>query len=337
MCMRKKTKTLAVLLLTAVLCALLVPGALAASGDITQLLRESLQTDVASVTLYTPTEKFSSCGDILYSDETGAMQLALDDQELAALQSISVSTESVYTPREGSESDSEETETWDGETPYVKAGYVLVTLRAEGVDEYRACIAEEYTLSADERAARREAEQAALAAQTAQESEESAEEETTAEATDDPQTAASALVTPVPLPTAQPQTEKLSIFDRIGALSNGAIALVIVGLVLLVAALCELVLLVVYKRRAENVAKNYLRAKAALDANKREMAAARTKALRLERELLQEREKMAAVREELEKLKGVRSKKKADPAPESEAPERKKKTGYDLDYLNWTM
>lgn len=333
MSMRKKTKTLAVLLLTAVLGALLVPGALAASGDITQLLRESLQTDVASVTLYTPTEKFSSCGDILYSDETGAMQLALDDQELAALQSISVSTESVYTPREESESNSEETETWDGETPYVKAGYVLVTLRAEGMDEYRACIAEEYTLSAEERAARREAEQAALAAQMAQES---TEEETTAEATDDPQTAASAVVTPVPVPTAQPQEEKASLFDRIGALSNGAIALVIVGLVLLVAALCEMVLLVVYKRRAENVAKNYLRAKAALDANKREMAAARTKALRLERELLQEREKMAAVREELEKLKGIRPKKNAD-EPESEAPERKKKTGYDLDYLNWTM
>lgn len=329
------TKTLAVLLVTAVLGAFLVPGAWAASGDITQLLRESLQTDVASVTLYTPTEKFSSCGDILYSDETGAMQLALEDQEPAALQSVSVSTESVYTPREGSDSDSEETETWDGETPYVKAGYVLVTLRAEGMDEYRACIAEDYTLSAEDRAARREAEQeAALAAQTAQES---TEEESTTEATDDPQMAASAVVTPVPLPTAQPLAEKPSLLDRIGALSNGALALVIAGLVLLVAALCELVLLVVYKRRAENVAKNYLRAKAALDANKREMAAARTKALRLERELLQEREKMAAVREELEKLKDVRPKKKADPVPESESPERKKKNGYDLDYLNWTM
>lgn len=327
------TKPLAVLLVTAVLGALLLSGAWAASGDITQLLRESLQTDVASVTLYTPTEKFSSCGDILYSDETGAMQLALEDQEPAALQSVSVSTESVYTPRE--ESDSEETETWDGETPYVKAGYVLVTLRAEGMDEYRACIAEEYTLSAEERAARREAEQeTALAAQMAQES---AEEESTSEATDDPQMAANAVVTPVPLPTAQPQAEKVSLLDRIGALSNGALALVIAGLVLLVAALCELVLLVVYKRRAENVAKNYLRAKAALDANKREMAAARTKALRLERELLQEREKMAAVREELEKLKDVRPKKKADPVPENESPERKKKSGYDLDYLNWTM
>lgn len=327
------TKPLIVFLLTAVLGALLLPDAWAASGDITQLLRESLQTDVASVTLYTPTEKFSSCGDILYSDETGAMQLALEDQEPAALQSVSVSTESVYTPRE--ESDSEETETWDGETPYVKAGYVLVTLRAEGMDEYRACIAEEYTLSAEERAARREAEQeTALAAQTAQES---TEEESTSEETDDPQMAASAVVTPVPLPAAQPQAEKSSLLDRIGVLSNGALALLIAGLVLLVAALCELVLLVVYKRRAENVAKNYLRAKAALDANKREMAAARTKALRLERELLQEREKMAAVREELEKLKDVRPKKKADPVPENESPERKKKTGYDLDYLNWTM
>lgn len=327
------TKPLIVFLLTAVLGALLLPDAWAASGDITQLLRESLQTDVASVTLYTPTEKFSSCGDILYSDETGAMQLALEDQEPAALQSVSVSTESVYTPRE--ESDSEETETWDGETPYVKAGYVLVTLRAEGMDEYRACIAEEYTLSAEERAAHREAEQeTALAAQTAQES---TEEESTSEETDDPQMAASAVVTPVPLPAAQPQAEKSSLLDRIGVLSNGALALLIAGLVLLVAALCELVLLVVYKRRAENVAKNYLRAKAALDANKREMAAARTKALRLERELLQEREKMAAVREELEKLKDVRPKKKADPVPENESPERKKKTGYDLDYLNWTM
>lgn len=327
------TKPLIVFLLTAVLGALLLPDAWAASGDITQLLRESLQTDVASVTLYTPTEKFSSCGDILYSDETGAMQLALEDQEPAALQSVSVSTESVYTPRE--ESDSEETETWDGETPYVKAGYVLVTLRAEGMDEYRACIAEEYTLSAEERAARREAEQeTALAAQTAQES---TEEESTSEETDDPQMAASAVVTPVPLPAAQPQAEKSSLLDRIGVLSNGALALLIAGLVLLVAALCELVLLVVYKRRAENVAKNYLRAKAALDANKREMAAARTKALRLERELLQEREKMAAVREELEKLKDVRPKKKADSVPENESPERKKKTGYDLDYLNWTM
>lgn len=332
--MRKKIRSLAAWLLTAALGALLAPGAWAASGDITQLLRESLQTDVASVTLYTPTERFATCGDILYSDETGAMQLALDDQEPAALHSVSVSGESVYTPSEGAGDDSEEADTWDGETPYVKSGYVLVTLRAEGMEDSLACIAEEYTLSADERAARREAEQAALAAQTAQESGEDMEGETTAEAADDPQTAASAFVTPVPTPNATPRTQGL--FDRIEALSGGELALMIAMMVLGVAVLAELALLVVYKRRAENVARNYLRAKAALDANRREMAAARTKALRLERELLQEREKMAAVREELEKLKGVRAK-KAEPAPESRSPERKKKTGYDLDYLNWTM
>ncbi len=336
MVIRKTTKTLAALLIAGLLGSVLMLSALAAGGDITEFLREALQTDAATITLYTPTERFSSCGEILYSDETGAMQLAVSGEEIAVLQSAAASSESVYTPREESESDSEETETWDGEMPYVKEGYVLVTLRAEGMDEYRACIAEEYTISADERASRREAEQAARDAQMTQESTESTEEETTTAETaaEDPEPVSTpvATVQPLVLPV-----EKKTLTDRIGALSGGELALLIAVMVLGVAVLCELVLLVVYKRRAENVAKNYLRAKAAMDANKRELSAARTKSLRLERELLHEREKMTAVREELEKLKGVRPKKKADPAPESEAPERKKKTDYDLDYLNWTM
>lgn len=312
------------MLCTVLLGGMLMLSALAASGDITERLREALQNEVASVTLYTPTERFSSCGEILYSDETGSMQLSVSGEDAVPLLSVSVSSESTYTPRDPEDGE-DATETWDGETPYVKAGYVLVTLRAEGRDDYSACLAEELTVTADERAARREAEEAAALA---------AETETASE-TVEPEPAPTAEATPEPV--MEPVTEKKTLADRLGELSDGALAMLIAVMVLAVAVLCELALLMMYKRRAENVAKNYLRSKATLDANKRELSAARSKNLRLERELMQEREKMAAVREELEKLKNVRPKTRPQKPAPTEDKTPKKKAGYDLDYLNWTQ
>lgn len=332
MVMRKRTKTLAALLIAVLLVGASVLSASAASGDITELLREALQSDAASITLYAPTESFSSCGEILYSDETGTMQLAVSGEEAAPLQSVVVSDAATFAPTE----DESETTSWDGETPYVRAGYVLVTLRAEGRDDYMACLAEQYTISAAERVARREAEAAEALTVESETGETETGESTTEERTDDPETVA------VPVATAEPlalpeTTQKQSFSDRVGALSNGALALLIAVMVLGVAVLCELVLLVVYKRRAENVAKNYLRSKAALETNKRELSAARSKALRLERELMQEREKMQAVRVELEKLKTRRSKTPQPTKSEPEAPMPGGADGYDLDYLNWIM
>lgn len=322
MLMRKSRKTFSALLLAVLLSGALALSALAADGDITELLREALQTDAASVTLYEPTESFSSCGEILYSDETGVMQLAVSGEELAPLQSVTVSTESVYTPPDEAESDEtdtwdSETDAWDGEAPYVPSGYVLVTLRADGREDYKACLSEQYTVSAAERAARREAEP---------------EQETQ---TSEPQTPET---TAAPVATAEPfvqlhTTEKKTLADRMGELSSGALALLIAVMVLGVAVLAELALLVVYKRRAENVAKNYLRSKAALDANRRELSAARSKSLRLERELMQEREKIEAVRVELEKLQNRHTKKTASLPKDSPEPTN----GYDLDYLDWMM
>lgn len=332
MVIRKTTKTLAALLIAVLLgCGLMLP-VLAASGDITDYLREALQTDAASITLYTPTENFSSCGEILYSDETGAMQLAVSGEEVVPLQSAVVSTETVFTP---SEEESDDAPAWDGETPYVKAGYVLVTLRAEGRDDYAACLAETYTIPAAERQAQREAEEAARMAQETETQTETGESAAETE-TDDPEPVALPVATAEPIVLPQ-VTEKKSLSDRLGELSNGALALLIAVMVLGVAVLCELALLVVYKRRAENVAKNYLRAKTALDTNKRELSAARSKNLRLERELMQEREKMAAVREQLEKMQNKRTKKTQPTKSEPEAPSPGSTDGYDLDYLNWIM
>lgn len=330
MVIRKSTKTLAALLIAVLLgCGLMLPVP-AASGNITDYLREALQTDAASITLYTPTEGFSSCGEILYSDETGAMQLAVSGEEVVPLQSAVVSTETVFTP---SEEESDDAPAWDGETPYVKAGYVLVTLRAEGRDDYAACLAETYTIPAAERQARREAEEAA---RMAQETETQTETDETETEMDDPETVALPVATAEPIVLPQ-VTERKTLSDRLGELSNGALALLIAVMVLGVAVLCELALLVVYKRRAENVAKNYLRAKTALDTNKRELSAARSKNLRLERELMQEREKMAAVREQLEKMQNKRPKKTQPTKSEPEAPSPGSTDGYDLDYLNWIM
>lgn len=325
MVMKRWTKTLAALLCAVLLGSVFALSALAAGEDITERLREALQNEVASVTLYTPTERFSSCGEILYSDVTGAMQLSVSGEDAVPLLSVSVSGESAYTPSAADDGNEDTTESWDGEMPYVKAGYVLVTLRAEGRDDYTACLAEELTLTADERAARREAEETeSLTAETE-----------TAPETTEPTATPSAEATPEPV--VEPAAEKKILADRLGEMSGGFLALLIAVMVFGVAVLCELVLLMMYKRRAENVAKNYLRSKAALDANKRELSAARSKNLRLERELMQEREKMAAVREELEKLKNVRPKPRAQkPAPDADEPPRKK-TAYDLDYLNWTQ
>ena len=121
------------------------------------------------------------------------------------------------------------------------------------------------------------------------------------------------------------------------AADRDAVALLIAGMVILAAALAELILLAVYRRRAESVAKNYIRAKAALDKSKRELAAARTKNLRLERELLQERNKMNAVREELERMQEKRAKKDAAPSASAKPKRTKKKSDYDLDYLDWAL
>lgn len=334
MYVRKTTRSLAALLLLALLaCLLALPGA-AAEGDITDRLRDSLRTDTASIQLYTPTERFSSCGEILYSDETGAMTLAISGEDSVPLQSASVSGESVYTPREDGESG--ETDSWDGSTPYVRSGYVLVTLRAEGRDDYMACLLEEYTLSADERAARRAAAESETAAAAEEETTAEPEGETALEPETEPLPAAAS-----PEPAAEtPAPARTGLFDRIGELSGAGVALLIAGMVILAAALAELILLAVYRRRAESVAKNYIRAKAALDKSKRELAAARTKNLRLERELLQERNKMNAVREELERMQEKRAKKDAAPdtTGASAKPKRtKKKSDYDLDYLDWAL
>ncbi len=323
MFIRGTTKTLAALLAVLLLvCRLACPG-MAASGDITDVLRDGLRSDLASIELYTPTEKFSLCGEILYSDETGAMTLAVNGEDSAPLQSVTVSGESVYTPPE----DSSEEDSWDGTTPYVRSGYVLVTIRAEGRDDYMACIAENDALTPEERAAAREAEAAALAAAATAELEtESAE---IAESTE----------TTAPLLETTPEaetTQKTTLAERIASLSNGGVALLIAGAAFLMAALAEMVLLLVYRSRAENVAKNYIRTKAALDKSKRELAATRTKNLRLERELLQERGKMEAVRTELERMQG--KKKPAEPDAENTAPpKRKGKNRFDLDYLNWSL
>lgn len=325
MFIRETKKSLAVLLMALLLACGLVCPSVAASGDITDVLRDGLRSDLASIELYTPTEGFSLCGEILYSDETGAMTLAVNGEDSAPLSSVTVSGESVYTPPE----DSSEEDSWDGTTPYVRSGYVLVTIRAEGRDDYMACISENATLTPEARAAAREAEAAALAAETTGEMEKESAE--TAESTE----------TPAPLTAAAPEAatetvQRTSLAERIASLSNGGVALLIAGAAFLVAALVEMVLLLVYRSRAENVAKNYIRAKAALDKSKRELAAARTKNLRLERELLQERSKMDAVRAELERMQGKR---KPDAPEEAEnAPaQRKKKERYDLDYLDWTI
>lgn len=299
--MRKTTACLSLLL---VLCLALSAPALAAQ-DITDWINEYLQTDVAYIGLYEPSENLVPYGEILYNEISGRAELELSASEIHALQSVSLADPPA--PAEGEE-----------QSIVVPAGYVLVSIQSEGRGELLACMSEDYAMSpADKRAAREAEEAAALAAQEA------------ANAPEEPE--ATPIPTPAPTPLPEPGSERKG-FDPLAVLDNldqrDLIYLIVILAVLLVA-IVELAFILVYRRRAENVARNYLRAKSQLEKTKRELSAARSGRMQQDRELIELRDQLAELRGEKE-------------APRAEAPQDKKENkespdyGFKLpDYAEW--
>lgn len=271
--MRRMTACLSLLL---VLCLALSVPALAAQ-DITDWINEYLQTDVAYIALYEPSDNLVPYGEILFNEITGRAELELSASEIHALQSVALADP----PAPAAEDE-----------PVVAApeGYVLVSVRSEGREELLACMPETYAISPAEKRAAREAEEAA--AQAALEAENAPEEP-----------AATPVPTPAPTPLPAPEPAKKA-FDPLAfldGLDQRDLIYLIVILAVILVAIVELAFLLVYRRRAENVARNYLRAKSQLEKTKRELNAARSGRMQRDREIVELRDRLAELRGEKEK------------------------------------
>ena len=307
-------KSLAALLLTLIFGV----SAWAADENITDWLRQTLRDEVASVALYEPTESLSRYGELVYNEKSGSVELTVSADDVSELTDV---TRMDSAPRRSEESadepeDGEERE----ELPVVPDGYVLVRVSAANRDPVSLCIAEEYAVSPAERAARKAAEQTPEPAE-----DEPAEEPEEAEAVSTPE--------PV-MPTPEPQiSDGRSPSD---ALSARELLFLIAALIVLLIAVAELAVILGLRNRAENVAKNYIHTKAALDKTKRELTAAKSKSVQLERELLEEQNKMAAVKKQFERMGGKAKAESAAPKPKAASKPAPKTNGLpDLDYLDW--
>lgn len=308
--------------LAALLLALLFGvSASAADENITDWLRQTLRDEVASVELYNPTESLSRYGELVYNEKSGSVELAISAEDVSELTDV---TRMDSAPRRGDEPEDETDGETDGEQeelPVVPEGYVLVRVGTANREAVSLCIAEEYAISPTERAARKAAEQTPEPAED--------------EPSDEPE--AEAVPTPEPVVPATPEPQLNDERSAAERLSAREMLFLIAALVVLLIAVAELGILLRVRNRAENVAKNYIHTKAALDKTKRELTAAKSKSVRLERELLEEQNKMAAIKKQFERMGG---KSGTSAAPKSRtakpAPKTDKSSLPDLDYLDWT-
>lgn len=279
--MRKLSLVLSLLLLvSAVLC-----GPALAAQDITDWVYEYLTTDVAYISLYEPTEKRVPLGELIFNDLSQAVEMAFGAGNVVPVKSLSLAD----MPAAEELSEEEEAEPEETVDPVVPEGYVLVSLLCEGREEILACMPEEFARSPAERRA---------------EEAEAGEEEPVAEEGEEE---AEAMPEPLPEPEEEPaeeavreseatreSAEKKALFSQ---LSRRELILVLVILLLLFAAILELALLLVYRRRAENLAKSYLRLKGQTEKMKRELASAKNSRMQMDRELVKLRGRMAGLEE----------------------------------------
>ena len=305
--------------LAALLLALLFGvSASAADENITDWLCQTLRDEVASVELYNPTESLSRYGELVYNEKSGSVELTISAEDVSELTDV---TRMDSAPRRGDEPEDEPDGETDGEQeelPVVPEGYVLVRVGTANREAVSLCIAEEYAISPTERAARKAAEQTPGPAED--------------EPSDEPE--AEAVPTPEPVVPATPEPQLSDERSR-ASLSARELLFLIAALVVLLIAVAELGVLLRVRNRAENVAKNYIHTKAALDKTKRELTAAKSKSVRLERELLEEQNKMAAIKKQFERM-GGKSGTSAAPKPRTAKPKTDKSSLPDLDYLDWT-
>lgn len=272
-----------VLALMMLLCLCLSGTALAAQ-DITAWITEYVTTEVSNVPLYESRKRFGLYGEILYNDLSGTAELSLSGEGAFALRSIELA-DAGPVPEEGESA---------FECP---EGYVFVTVRAESREDVLVCMPSEFAQSPADRRAAREA----AAAETSPLPE---EPETTGE---DPETLP--METPLPpemlisaeeLPAADagveslpPPVKKFSLMDVFTTLDMRDYVYIIIILVLVLIALIEMAFLILFRRRAENVARNYIRSKAQLEQAKRSLSAAKSLSMQKDRELIELRDELA--------------------------------------------
>lgn len=284
--------------LLAVLCLLLCGTALAAQ-DITPWINEYLQTEVSNIGLYEPNSRFAAYGELLFNETTGRTELTMAADEIYAMTSVALAD--MPAPAE------------DGEELRVPEGYVLVSVVCDGREELLACMAEDYAEDpAVKRAAAAAAEEEALAA---------LEAETAPEVPE-----ATPVPTPLPTPLPTPEPQKVGLLDFVYELDQRDLTYLIIILAVVFAAILELGFLLVYRRRAENVARNYLRVKSQLDKTKRELGQVKSAGMQKDRELIRLRDLLAAGRGETSAAK----------APAEEKKEPSADLGYQMpDYADW--
>ncbi len=311
-------------------------SAWAADENITDWLRQTLRDEVASVALYNPTESLSRYGELVYNEKSGSVELTISAEDVSELTDIARMDSA---PRRGDEPEDEPEDEPDGqneppeELPVVPAGYVLVRVSTANRESVSLCIAEEYAISPEERAARKAAEHAAAEAPETPEGESPAEESPDGEA---PAEEAEAVPTPEPV-MSTPELPASLARSRAERLSARELLFLIAALVVLLIAVAELGIILRERNRAENVAKNYIRTRAALDKTKRELTAAKSKSVRLERELLEEQNRMSAIKKQFERMGGRSKAESAAPQPKAADSRPAPKTNGlpDLDYLDW--
>ena len=270
--MKRKIRCLLAVL---VLCLALSAPALAAQ-DITDWINEYLTTDVAYVPLYEAADRFALCGEVIYNELTGMTELSVSGAGSFAVRQLELADG----PAEPEDEDEDVFE--------IPEGYVYVTIRCESREDALVCMPESFAVSPAEKRAAEEAALEALAEEAAPE-EEPAEEEPAAE----PEAAATP--EPLVLPEVEPKRDLFAFLDVLDARDY---VYIIIILSLVLAVLIEAVFLLVFRRRAENVARNYLRSKSQLEKTKRELSAAKSGSMQKDRELIALRDEVAELRGE---------------------------------------
>lgn len=282
-------RTIPCLLLVLVLCAVLSVPALAAQ-DITDWINEYLTTDVAYVPLYEAASRFAPYGDVVYNDLSGRMELSVSGAGSFVVRQLELA--------DGPEAAGEDEDLFD-----IPEGYVFVTIRCESREDALVCMPESFAISPEEKRAAEAAALAALEAENAPE-EEPAEEEAA-------EPVSEATATPEPLILPEAETRR-GLFSFLEVLDARDYVYIIIILSLVLVALIEAVFLLLFRRRAENVARNYLRAKSQLEKTKRELSAAKSAGMQKDRELI-------ALRDELTGPQPGKKSAAAEAAPEEKS------------------
>ncbi len=309
--MKYRYRILALLLL---LCLCLSAPALAAQ-DITEWITEYVTAEVSNVPLYEARSRFGLFGEILYNDLTGAAELSVSGEGAFALRGIELA-DGGPVPAEG-------------ESPFeLPEGYVFVTVRAESRGDTLVCMPAEFAQSPAERRAAREA--AAAQSPGPEETPADGEDpETVPAAAPEPAEPADELAVTAPVVTAPgidpsqlPAPEKkFSLMDVFRVLDMRDYVYIIIILSLVLVALIEMAFLIIFRRRAENLARSYLRSKKQLEQSKRSLSVAKSLGMQKDRELVE-------LRDELAELSGEYR----APAPAAPSEEESRRSPGDYEY-----